>query len=97
MNHIHKTHKTRVFSLQNFEPDQIFNADETGLAGWLGSDRTITEKADKVSGSKKDKPRITLMLCVNLTGNKKIKPFVIGKFKTPRCLKNVNMNSSPVK
>ena len=41
-------------------------------------------------GVKKQKDRITVALCCNSDGSKKLKPFVIGKAARPRCFRNFN-------
>lgn len=69
---------------------QVYNADETGLL-WrclptstlAGGDETCAE------GFKKNKDRVTVMLCANAAGDHKITPFVIGKYKKPTALKYV--------
>ncbi|RHZ78263.1 hypothetical protein Glove_166g201 [Diversispora epigaea] len=38
-----------------------------------------------------DKSRLTVLLITNTTGISKLKPLVIGKYKHPRCFKNINM------
>ncbi|XP_069687968.1 tigger transposable element derived 5-like [Periplaneta americana] len=47
-------------------------------------------------GQKQSSERITLLLCVNQTGNHKLKPLCIGKSRQPRCFKNINTNSLPM-
>ena len=83
---------TRDNNLEN-----VYNADETGLFFRLGPNRTLATRNDKAKGIKKDKERVTVLLCCNATGTKKLKPFVIGKFKNPRCFKNVNLATLPVR
>lgn len=63
--------------LQDYDPEDIFNLDETGLFYRLGPNYTLATK--KVSGTKKSKDRITVALAANATGTTKIKPFVITK------------------
>lgn len=44
-------------------------------------------------GIKKYKDRITILLCVNMSGTDKRKPFIIGKSKNPRVLKQFNYSA----
>lgn len=73
----------------DYQPEDIYNADETGLFYKCLPDKTLTFKGDPCSGGKHSKERITVLLCVNCTGTNKLKPLVIGKTKKPRCFKNV--------
>jgi len=49
-----------------------------------------------LSGSKKAMERITILLCVNMTGSDKRKLLVVGKSLKPRCFKNLSINKMPV-
>ncbi|KAF9756145.1 Tigger transposable element-derived protein 4 [Nosema granulosis] len=51
---------------------------------------TFSDK-DKANG-KFSKERITVLFAVGKSG-KKLKPLIIGKSKTPRCFKNVDINN----
>jgi hypothetical protein len=42
-------------------------------------------------GLKKEKARVSLALCANATGNDRLDVWIIGKAKTPRALKNINV------
>ena len=75
--------------INQYEPRNVFNFDETAIFYRLPPNRTLA--TIKRKGKKKDKERFTLGLCCNLDGSEKIKPFVIGKSKTPRCFKNIDM------
>ncbi|XP_022895306.1 CENP-B homolog protein 1-like [Olea europaea var. sylvestris] len=83
-------------------PEFIFSS------GWLErfkatygikSYRHFGESADhslatkQLEGRKKDKERITVIVCCNGDGSDKIPLWVIGKYANPRCFKNVNMNN----
>ena len=64
--------------IQDYQPKDIFNMDETGLFFRLLPDKTLSNsKTNK--GVKKQKDRITIALCANSDGSEKVKPFVIGK------------------
>ncbi|XP_062578214.1 tigger transposable element-derived protein 6-like [Saccostrea cucullata] len=69
--------------LQDYDPEDIFNLDETGLFYRLGPNYTLATKT--VSGTKKSKDRITVALATNATGSTKIRAFVITKVNCPRC------------
>lgn len=75
---------------ENYSPEFIYNADETGL-NWKTLPHKTFVLADekKALGYKIIKERITIMACSNVTGDNKIKILVIGKSKKPRAIKNV--------
>ena len=75
--------------IRGYEAKDIFNADETGLFYRLTPDKTLSFKGEQCHGGKQSKERMTVMLCSNMDGSEKLKPLVIGKFKNPRCFKNV--------
>lgn len=75
--------------LEKYAPEDIYNADETGLFFQLLPDRTLAFKGEKCYGGKKSKQRLTVLLCTNSTGTHRIQPLVIGKSLKPRCFKNV--------
>ncbi|CAF0778558.1 unnamed protein product [Brachionus calyciflorus] len=83
--------------LESYSPDNIYNADETGLFFRLGPNRTIAKKNENCKGSKKDKSRITILFAANVTGSNKVKPFVIGKSIRPRCMKYTDFSTLPVR
>jgi hypothetical protein len=66
----------------------IYNMDETGLNWRRSPDRTLATKA--MSGTKKSKDRITVALTSNADGSERLEPWVIGKSKNPRALKQIS-------
>lgn len=76
--------------LNDYSPDQIYNADETGLFFRLLPDKTLEFKDVKCSGGKQSKERLTALVCANMSGNDKLPILVIGKSKNPRCFKKLN-------
>lgn len=68
--------------------------DETGLFYRLVTDKTLNFKGRKCQGGKQSKERITLALTANMDGSDKLTPLVIGKFRNPRCFKNVQSYQS---
>ncbi|CAF1068605.1 unnamed protein product [Brachionus calyciflorus] len=82
---------------EKYNPDDIYNCDETGLYFRLGPNKTVTLKNENCKGTKKDKSRVTILLTTNITGSRKIKPYVIGKSARPRCMKYTDFSTLPVK
>lgn len=74
---------------RNLRPDQIYNCDETALVYKNINDKTLVHQGEKSApGRKNSKERVTIMPCVNATGNHKLLLQMIGKAKTPRCFKD---------
>ena len=91
---LQKLHK--VIEEKNLIPEQIYNADETGLLWKCLPQRTLVSCREKSApGFKKAKDRLTVLGCTNATGTHKLKPVVIGKSAKPRCFKHVNMDALP--
>uniref|UniRef100_A0A674J8V3 HTH CENPB-type domain-containing protein n=1 Tax=Terrapene triunguis TaxID=2587831 RepID=A0A674J8V3_9SAUR len=70
----------------SYAPEQIYNADETGLCYHMLPDRTLASrtKEQKAEGFKVIKERLTILFSVNKTGSHKLKPLCIGKSRSPR-------------
>lgn len=66
-----------------YPPDKRFNGDETALFGLAPPEHGLATKA--MSGKKKSKNRLTMMLSCNAIGTRKLPPFFIGRWKKPRC------------
>ena len=75
--------------LEDYEPRDIYNADETGLYWRAIPDGTLAHKTEQAAGCKVPKERVTLLLACNMDGSEKLEPLTIGKSKQPRCFKNV--------
>ena len=75
--------------LARYNPDDVFNADETGLYWRLLPDKTHAVAGESCTGSKLSKERITALVCANMTGTEKKPLFTIVKFKNPRCFQGV--------
>ena len=75
--------------LKTYSPNDIYNADETGLFFKLTPDKTLEFKSVQCQGGKRSKERITVMVCANMSGTDKLPLLVIGKYANPRCFKNL--------
>jgi len=67
-----------------FQPEDIFNADETALYFKKLPEKSYHSKYDKCNGKKKSKERVTLLVCANMTGSEKLPLLLIGRAKKPR-------------
>nr|XP_012148419.1 PREDICTED: uncharacterized protein LOC105663526 [Megachile rotundata] len=86
-----------IIAVNSYIPDQVFNADESGLFWKKMPERTYLAKAHKsASGHKAAKSRITVLFCCNASGDHVMKPLVINKSKTPRSFKGIKINNLPV-
>lgn len=81
--------------LEQYEPRDIYNADETGLFYKCLPNGTLTLKGESCHGGKGSKERISVLFCVNSDGSDMREPLVIGKSLKPRCFKNTK--TLPVK
>src|SRR6266498_1511946 len=81
-------------TLKNYNPEDIFNCDETGLFWKMKPSRTISN--GPVSGTKQSKDRVTILLTCNTIRNEKLPPLFIHKYENPRILKNINKKTLPV-
>ncbi|XP_049315732.1 tigger transposable element-derived protein 4-like [Bactrocera dorsalis] len=75
--------------IENYNANDIFNADETGLFFKCLPNKTLTFKTEQWFGGKQSRERITVMMGRNMTGSEKLKLLVIGKAKNPRCFEGV--------
>lgn len=74
--------------------EDVYNADETGLYWKLEPHKSLA--SGPLTGLKKPKDRITVMLACNIIGTHKLPPVFIYKFKNPRCIHNIDKKSLPV-
>ena len=74
---------------ERYSASEIYNCDETGLYFRALPEGTLCFKNDKLSGSKKSKERLTVLLTANMDGSDKLRPFVIGKSANPRCFRGI--------
>lgn len=68
-------------------PEQVYNADETGLF-WRCLP-SPTPEGGAVPGGRQNRDRLTVLMCANATGSHKIKPLVIGKCSGPRASRGI--------
>ena len=76
--------------IDKFEYKNVYNMDETGLFFRMIPRFTLlcpTEDEKSVRGRKIKKDRITLTVCANADGSHKLDLQLIGKPKTPACIK----------
>ena len=79
--------------LREYKPDDIYNADETGLYYRATPDGSLIYVYQQLSGSKKGMDRVTILCCANMSGNDKVKLLVIGKSKKTRCFKGTDVDT----
>lgn len=76
--------------IENYEPEDIFNADESGLFYKALPSGTLAYKGETCKGFKTQKKRLTVLFFCNATGTYK-RSIVVGSSKSPRCFKNKNI------
>ncbi|XP_058827231.1 tigger transposable element-derived protein 1-like [Topomyia yanbarensis] len=77
-------HFTKLIEDKAYHPDQVFNADESGVFWKKMPSRTYVAKAEKsASGFKAGKDRITLLFCSNASGDKLLKPLLLHRAMRP--------------
>ena len=62
-----------------YAPNDVYNADETGLFFKALPDRSLVMAKETCKGGKRSKERFTVLLCTNMTGTDKLQPLIIGK------------------
>ncbi|XP_005104807.1 tigger transposable element-derived protein 4 [Aplysia californica] len=73
--------------LRDFEPRDIYSADETGLFYRCLPFNTLALKGEKCSDGKAPKNRLTVLVAANMDGSDKLPLLIIGKFDRLRCFK----------
>jgi hypothetical protein len=71
--------------IKDYEPNDIFNGDESGLFWRILPNKTY--KIKKFKWRKKSLERISVFVCANMTSTEKLKPIVIGRAREPRCFR----------
>ena len=72
-----------------YKDEDIYNIDETGLYWKMMPSRGLATQS--MSGIKKDRARISLVLCTNASGTDRFPVWIIGKAKTPVALRNISV------
>ena len=80
--------------LNHYDPEDIWNGDETGLFWKMEPSRVLAH--GPISGHKKEKSRVTIFCAANATGTEKMALTFIHKYKTPRPMKNLNYKNLSV-
>ena len=75
--------------MQTYSPADIYNADETGVFFRLLPNKTLEFKDVDCHSGKKNKERLTAMVCANMSGTDRLSLLIIGKPANPRCLMHV--------
>ena len=78
--------------LMDYERQDIYNMDETGLFWRRSPNCTLSTTAEP--GIKQSKERITAMMCGNAYGSDKIPIWIIGRAMNPRAFKNMTKRTS---
>ena len=75
--------------MEEYEPQNIYNADETCLFYKSLSNRTMSVDSEQAHGSKlhQSKDCMSLLMCTNMNGSEKLNPALIGKAAHPTALK----------
>jgi hypothetical protein len=80
--------------LRQYRREDIFNCDETALFWKMEPNRGLSTQP--LSGIKKNKDRVTILLTCNSTGTEKLNPLFIHKFQNPRPLRGIRKDTLPV-
>ena len=84
--------------LRQYDPDDVYNADETALFYQCLPNKTFMLKGEKASrGVKESKLRLTVLVTTNMLGNDKVDLLMIGKAAKPQCFKGIKSISLPYK
>ncbi|XP_028668446.1 tigger transposable element-derived protein 1-like [Erpetoichthys calabaricus] len=82
----------KIIEEESYVPQQVFNADETGLFWKKMPNKTYITKEEKaLPGHKPMKDRLTLLLCGNASGDFKLKPLLVYHSDNPRVFKKHNV------
>jgi len=75
--------------IDEYQPNYMFNVDETGLFHNLQPSKTLTYKCDSCHGGTKSQQRVTFLLSCNAVVTEKLPLLVSGKYNKPHCFRNV--------
>nr|XP_037286028.1 tigger transposable element-derived protein 4-like [Rhipicephalus microplus] len=74
--------------LQDYDPGDVYNVDETALYYQLLPQKTLAFTCDDCTGEKHSKVRVTVLVGASMSGSDKPKLSVISKSRSPRCSKH---------
>jgi len=75
--------------LNDYEEDDIFNADELGLFYSLLPSKTHAVKGRKLVNGKGNKIRVSLLMGSNMSGTEKLPLLLVGRAENPRYFKGL--------
>ncbi|KAJ5976558.1 hypothetical protein N7481_010265 [Penicillium waksmanii] len=88
---IHDDIKPIQVVCNQYQPEDIYNMDETGLYWRRMLNGGLSTNGH--AGQKRDKARITIVVTTNATGSDRMPLWLIGTAKTPRALRGVNIHA----
>ena len=89
MDKVNEWREQLKFLCEGFEPENIYNCDETALFYRALPTRSLATKLEICNGTKLIKDRLSILFCTNATGGH-LPPFVIVRYKHPRCFGKVD-------
>lgn len=81
--------------ISGYHPSDIYNCDETALLYKQTTTKSLLKTSDQGHGQKRDKSRVSLLLCASWMGEKE-KVLLIARSKNPRALQGANKAKLPV-
>lgn len=75
--------------INEYNEEDIFNADETALFYKLLPEKSLVFKDEIYSGGKRAKQRLTILLAANMSGTEKLPLLVIGNSQKLHCFKGI--------
>ncbi|GBM99982.1 Tigger transposable element-derived protein 6 [Araneus ventricosus] len=76
--------------MEDYETDDVFKADETGLFFQCLSRKKVAFKVEECPSGKQSKLRVTVLLAANQSGKEKLPTLMIGPSKKTRCFAKIN-------
>jgi hypothetical protein len=80
--------------IRQYRREDVFNCDETALFWKMEPKRGLS--TGPISGTKKNKDRVTILLTCNSTGTEKLAPLFIHRYKNPKPIRGINKDTLPV-
>lgn len=93
--HVDKPEVKLKLLLEDYELKNIYNGVETGLLFRALPSQTLPDMSEECNNGELSNERLTMFLCVNMEGEFE-KTLIIGKAKTPRCFKNLDLKTLPI-